>query len=117
MQSGFLQAVTLNVRLTSKGFAVLSSMTRTSDGPVCVRTGLSFPSRALLHSNTDRSPPAKPGFAFWPNLKSRALPPSLRNRSVRTCRRGRALDTAAAGIVGGPRQAALNSTDGGGGVG
>jgi hypothetical protein len=57
MRSGFLQTqtVTLNVPLTPKGSVVLSLLTQISDGPVCVRTGLSFLSRALLHLNTDWS--------------------------------------------------------------
>jgi hypothetical protein len=48
MQVSFLHTVTLNVPLTPKGSAVLSLMTGTSEGPVCVRTGLSFLSRALI---------------------------------------------------------------------
>jgi hypothetical protein len=48
MQVSFLHTVTLNVRLTPKGSAVLSFMTGTRDWPVCVRTGRSFLSRALI---------------------------------------------------------------------
>jgi hypothetical protein len=77
MRSGFLQTqtVTLNVSLTPKGSAVLSSMTRTSDGPVCVRTGLSFLSRALLHLNTDWSA-EKDGLELLRNMERRRERPS-----------------------------------------
>jgi hypothetical protein len=77
MRSGFLQTqtVTLNVPLTPIGSVVLSLLKQISDGPVCVRTGLSFLSRALLHLNTDWSA-EKDGLELLRNMERRRERPS-----------------------------------------